>query len=105
MYSTNNDSAIQDDEDDGNLDDDDDIADPLGADSQFERGWSRSWLVALLRKGEDWVNEVQQETEEAEAERNLRMQVIDEAGGEPPISVTITRSLANLVSLQLSSPV
>lgn len=84
LYSNPQDSSaiVDDDEDEANQeddDDDDDIPDPLGADSQFERGWSRSWLVALLRKGEEWVEEV---SDTDEQEKAIRMQVIDEAGGQ-----------------------
>lgn len=85
LYSNQSSSSAIDDHDDDQLadldddDDDDDIPDPLGADSQFERGWSRSWLVALLRKGEEWVNEVEESNDQ---ERQTRMQVIDEAGGK-----------------------
>ncbi|ORY49296.1 hypothetical protein BCR35DRAFT_310817 [Leucosporidium creatinivorum] len=55
--------------------------DPLGPDSQFERGWTKSWLVSLLRRAEDWVHELdEQEGGPNEQERKQRLQVVDQAG-------------------------
>ncbi|KAK4047984.1 hypothetical protein OIV83_005018 [Microbotryomycetes sp. JL201] len=49
--------------------------DALGASSQFERGYSKSWLVSLLRKSEAWIDQCEDDNERA-----LRTRVVELAG-------------------------
>ncbi|KAM0787896.1 hypothetical protein ACM66B_003945 [Microbotryomycetes sp. NB124-2] len=51
--------------------------DALGAASQFERGYTKSWLVSLLRKSEAWI---EHSPEGDDNERALRTRVVELAG-------------------------
>lgn len=51
--------------------------DALGPSSQFERGYTKSWLVSLLRKSESWIESCEEDNVE---ERNLRTRVVEMAG-------------------------
>ena len=68
-------SALDTDDDQYSTAEDED-GDPLGADSQFERSWTKQWIISLLRRASEWVEDAQ----EGSDERKQRMQVIDEAG-------------------------
>ncbi|KAK4053213.1 hypothetical protein OIO90_003987 [Microbotryomycetes sp. JL221] len=51
--------------------------DALGPSSQFERGYTKSWLVSLLRKSEQWIEQCPEDDDE---ELNLRTKVVELAG-------------------------
>ncbi|BGO99371.1 S-adenosylmethionine-dependent methyltransferase [Rhodotorula toruloides] len=57
----------------------DDTVDPLWAQDAFERTWTVNWLNMVVRRGEDWIQEAQDEGNNAE--KQLRVRIVDEAAG------------------------
>lgn len=57
----------------------DDTVDPLWAQDAFERTWTVNWLNMVVRRGDEWIQEAQEEGNDAEKQR--RVQIVDEAAG------------------------
>ncbi|BGP47713.1 hypothetical protein JCM10450v2_003578 [Rhodotorula kratochvilovae] len=55
----------------------DDAIDPLHAHDAFERTWTINWLNLVVRRGEDWIAEAEQDGDEQEKE--VRARIVDEA--------------------------
>ncbi|BGP15756.1 hypothetical protein JCM10213_007948 [Rhodosporidiobolus nylandii] len=55
----------------------DPTVDPLHQHDAFERSWAVNWLGLIVKRGEDWVQEVEGDEEE----RQRRITIVDEAAG------------------------
>ncbi|GAA5904222.1 uncharacterized protein JCM6883_006413 [Sporobolomyces salmoneus] len=55
----------------------DDSVDPLLHQDQFERSWAVNWLNLVVKRGEEWIEEAEELGDEGE--KDLRMEIVDEA--------------------------
>ncbi|GAA5941961.1 uncharacterized protein JCM15063_004257 [Sporobolomyces koalae] len=57
----------------------DETVDPLLHQDQFERSWAVNWLSLVVKRGEEWIEEAQENGDEQE--RDLRCEIVDQAAG------------------------
>ncbi|GAA5968814.1 hypothetical protein JCM11641_000741 [Rhodosporidiobolus odoratus] len=57
--------------------DEDATIDPLHQHDAFERSWATNWLSMLIKRGEDWVTEADQDGHDEE--RQKRVEIVEEA--------------------------
>ncbi|GAA5989056.1 hypothetical protein JCM5350_003642 [Sporobolomyces pararoseus] len=57
----------------------DETVDPLLHQDQFERSWAVNWLSLVVKRGEEWIEEAQENGDEEEKE--LRSEIVDQAAG------------------------
>ena len=57
----------------------DETVDPLHQWDQLERSWAVNWLSLIVKRGEEWIEEAQENG--TEQEKDLRCEIVDQAAG------------------------
>lgn len=55
--------------------------DPLHQHDAFERSWASTWLGLIVKRGEDWIDELDEEEGDQTEERERRVRLVEEAAG------------------------